>query len=93
MCESIEQNKRRVVDWGNIQWDVLEQHVRRLQERIIRVTRDTGFWNASPVRGNLHAGFLKEEGDGNILSLFNIWGCVNASVRVIIFRRKNNELF
>ncbi len=26
---------------------------------------------ASPVRGNLHAGFLKEEEDGNILSLFN----------------------
>ncbi|KKL81794.1 hypothetical protein LCGC14_1991170, partial [marine sediment metagenome] len=27
----------------------------------------------SPVQGNLHAGFLKEEGDGNIPSLFN-WG-------------------
>ena len=27
--------------------------------------------DASPVQGNLHAGFLKEEEDGNILSLFN----------------------
>ncbi len=30
-----------------------------------------GSWGASPVQGNLHAGFLKEEEDGNILSLFN----------------------
>ena len=40
MCESIEQNKGRVVDWDNIQWDNPRQHVRRLQERIFRVTRD-----------------------------------------------------
>ncbi|KKL61433.1 hypothetical protein LCGC14_2195370 [marine sediment metagenome] len=144
MCESIEQNKGRVVDWENIQWDVFKRHVRRLQERIFRATRDKdwarvknlqkllvrshsarllavkritqenkgkytpgidgqiystseqrmelvddvcqtnekpgvkqrrcdlmGFWGASPVQGNLHAGFLKEEEDGNILSLFN----------------------
>ena len=31
----------------------------------------TGSQGASPVQGNLHAGFLKEEEDGNILSLFN----------------------
>ena len=40
MCESIEQNKRHVVNWDNIQWDKHRQHVRRLQERIFRVTRD-----------------------------------------------------
>ncbi len=40
MCESIEQNKGRVVDWENIQWDVFKRHVRRLQERIFRATRD-----------------------------------------------------
>ena len=99
MCENLEQNKGRVVDWECIQWDIPKRHVRRLQERIFRVTRDisyrdvrgdldcfgeivrcmiqrntatcTGSWGASPVQGNLHAGFLKEEEDGNILSLFN----------------------
>ena len=40
MCESIEQNKRHVVDWDNIQWDKPRRHVRRLQERIFRATRD-----------------------------------------------------
>ncbi len=40
MCESIEQNKGRVVDWDNIQWNILKRHVRRLQERIFRATRD-----------------------------------------------------
>ncbi len=40
MGESIEQNKGRVVDWDNIQWDILRRHVRRLQERIFRATRD-----------------------------------------------------
>ena len=40
MCESIEQNKGRVVDWDSIQWDVPRRHVRRLQERIFRATRD-----------------------------------------------------
>jgi len=43
MCESIEQNKGHVVEWDNIQWDKLKQHVRRLQERIFRVTRDKDF--------------------------------------------------
>ncbi len=40
MNENIEQNKRHVVNWDNIQWDKYRQHVRRLQERIFRVTRD-----------------------------------------------------
>ncbi len=40
MCESIEQIKGRVADWDNIQWDIPKRHVRRLQERIFRVTRD-----------------------------------------------------
>jgi len=40
MCESIEQNKGHVVDWDNIQWDTPRQHVRRIQERIFRATRD-----------------------------------------------------
>jgi len=40
MCESIEQNKGRVADWDSIQWDIPKRHVRRLQERIFRVTRD-----------------------------------------------------
>jgi len=40
MCESIEQNKGRVVDWNNIQWDIPKRHVRRLQERIFRATRN-----------------------------------------------------
>jgi len=40
MCESIEQNKRRVVDWDSIQWDTPRRHVRRIQERIFRATRD-----------------------------------------------------
>ena len=40
MCESIEQNKGRVVDWDNIQWDIPRRHVRRLQERIFRATRN-----------------------------------------------------
>jgi len=43
MCESIEQNKGRVVDWDNIQWDIPKRHVRRLQERIFRATRDKDF--------------------------------------------------
>ena len=40
MCENIEQNKGRVADWDSIQWDTTKRHVRRLQERIFRVTRD-----------------------------------------------------
>ncbi len=40
MCESIEQNKGHVVDWDNIQWNTPRQHVRRIQERIFRATRD-----------------------------------------------------
>jgi len=40
MCESIEQNKGHVVDWESIQWDIPKRHVRRLQERIFRATRD-----------------------------------------------------
>jgi len=40
MCESIEQNKWRVVDWDIIRWDIQKRHVRRLQERIFRVTRN-----------------------------------------------------
>ena len=38
MCESIEQNGGRVVDWDSIQWDIPKRHVRRLQERIFRAT-------------------------------------------------------
>ena len=38
--ESIEQSKRRVVDWDSIQWDTPRRHVRRIQERIFRATRD-----------------------------------------------------
>jgi RNA-directed DNA polymerase len=40
MCESIEQNKGHAVDWDTIEWDRLRRHVRRLQERIFRATRD-----------------------------------------------------
>ena len=40
MYESIEQNGGRVVDWDNIQWDIAKRHVRRLQERIFRATRN-----------------------------------------------------
>ncbi len=40
MCENIELNKGRVEDWEKIQWDVPKRHVRRLQERIFRATRD-----------------------------------------------------
>ena len=40
MCESIEQNKERVADWDSIQWETTKRHVRRLQERIFRATRD-----------------------------------------------------
>jgi len=40
MCESIEQNKGHVVDWEGIQWNIPRRHVRRLQERIFRATRN-----------------------------------------------------
>ncbi len=40
MCESIEQNKGRVADWDSVQWDIHKRHVRRLQERIFRATRE-----------------------------------------------------
>ncbi len=40
MCEIIEQNKGRVVDWDSINWDTAKRRVRRLQERIFRATRD-----------------------------------------------------
>ena len=43
MSETIEQNRGRVVDWDSIQWDVPRRHVRRLQERIFRATRDKDF--------------------------------------------------
>jgi len=43
MCESIEQNKGRVADWDSIQWETTKRHVRRLQERIFRATRDKDF--------------------------------------------------
>ncbi len=43
MSEIIEQNKRRVVDWDSIYWNTVKQHVRRLQERIFRATRDKDF--------------------------------------------------
>jgi len=40
MSKIIEQNNGRVEDWEEIQWSQLEQRVKRLQERIFRVTRD-----------------------------------------------------
>jgi len=42
MSVLIEQNKGRVADWNwnSIQWDIPKRHVRRLQERIFRATRD-----------------------------------------------------
>ena len=40
MYESIEQNKGHAVDWECIQWNIPRQHVRRLQERIFRATRN-----------------------------------------------------
>ncbi len=40
MCESIEQNNGHVVEWDYIQWNKPRRHVRRLQERIFRATRD-----------------------------------------------------
>jgi len=43
MCESIEQNKGHVVEWDDIQWDKARRHVRRLQERIFRATREKDF--------------------------------------------------
>jgi len=43
MYESIEQNKRRAEDWDSINWDTTKRHVRRLQERIFRATRDKDF--------------------------------------------------
>ena len=43
MCESIEQNKGRVADWDSINWNTTKRHVRRLQERIFRATRDKDF--------------------------------------------------
>jgi len=43
MCESIEQNKGRVADWNSIHWDTTKRHVRRLQERIFRATREKDF--------------------------------------------------
>lgn len=43
MSETIERTKRRVADWDIIQWDMTKRHVRRLQERIFRATRDKDF--------------------------------------------------
>jgi len=43
MCKNIEQNKGRVADWDSINWDTTKRHVRRLQERIFRATRDKDF--------------------------------------------------
>ncbi len=43
MCKSIEPNKGHVVEWDSLQWDKLKRHVRRLQERIFRATRDKDF--------------------------------------------------
>ncbi len=88
MCKSIEQNNGRVelhVRWlqewifriirisyrdfrGNL--DSLGGIVKSMNQR--NTVTCTDFQGASPVQGNLHAGFLKEEEDGNILSLFNI---------------------
>ncbi|KKK40228.1 MAG: hypothetical protein Lokiarch_53240 [Candidatus Lokiarchaeum sp. GC14_75] len=51
MCENIEQNKGRVIDWDSIQWNIPKRHVRRLQERIFRVTRDRDSYRN--VRGDL----------------------------------------
>ena len=87
MCESIEQNNGRVeqhvrrfqkrIFWvirfsyrdfrGNL--EDLGGIVRIMNQR--NMVTWTGSQGASPVQGNLHAGFLKEEEDGNILSLFN----------------------
>ena len=50
MCESIEQNKGRVVDWDSIQWNIPKRHVRRLQERIFRVTRDKDWVKAKNLQ-------------------------------------------
>ena len=43
MCKNIEQNKGRVVDWDSTHWNTTKQHVRRLQERIFRATREKDF--------------------------------------------------
>ncbi|MBD3212616.1 MAG: hypothetical protein GF311_08405 [Candidatus Lokiarchaeota archaeon] len=43
MCESIEQNKGHIGIWDNIQWDKVRRYVRRLQERIFRVTREKDY--------------------------------------------------
>ena len=60
MSETIEQTKGRVADWEIIQWDTTKQHVRRLQERVFRATRDS----YRDFRGNL-------EGLGGIVRSMN----------------------
>ncbi len=40
MVQIIEQNNGRKLEWADIQWPKVQRYVRRLQERIFRVTRD-----------------------------------------------------
>ncbi len=43
MGQPVKQASRRVSTWDEIEWKVPERHVRRIQERIFRATRD-GVW-------------------------------------------------
>ena len=40
MAQTIEQTIRQVLDWDSIEWNEHKDHVRRIQERIFRATRD-----------------------------------------------------
>ena len=40
MAQTIEQTIRQVLDWDSIEWNDHKNHVRRIQERIFRATRD-----------------------------------------------------
>ena len=40
MAQTIEQTIRQVLDWDSIEWNDHKDHVRRIQERIFRATRD-----------------------------------------------------
>ncbi|MHA1669236.1 MAG: reverse transcriptase N-terminal domain-containing protein [Promethearchaeota archaeon] len=65
MCESIEQNKGRVVDWDSIQWNMPKQHVRQLQKRIFRATREKDWAKVKNLQKLLvrsrDQGFLRRE--------------------------------
>lgn len=59
-------DEQTYLGWASIIWRAVEKNVRRLQERIYRVTEDIGIQSLSRLPGNWHGRFL---GGGGLVTV------------------------